>query len=255
MMSGTIEFERRGSTVVLTIAHEAKRNAFTQTMTQRLSELLRQAEDDRTVRAIVITGKGDVAFSSGHDLREMIAHPEHAADASLNDAFVMPARLRTPTIAAINGYAYAAGFILAINSDLRICSEGAAFAAPGARIGLLPIGGHLSRLPLLLPRAIAHELLVTCREMKAEEAHRLGFVSRVVPKEGLLDAALALADAIGRNSSAVIREIKGGLETLSADGPAAATTFEWAAGEKLQNAPDAREGVSAFLEKRTPVFQ
>jgi enoyl-CoA hydratase/carnithine racemase len=254
-MTATIEFERRDAVAILTISNEAKRNAFTHAMTRRLGELLAQADEDPSIKAIVITGSGGVAFSSGHDLREMLAEREHASDAALNDPFLLPARITTPTIAAINGFAFAAGFILAMNCDLRICAENASFAAPGARIGLLPIGGHLSRLPLLLPRAIAHELLVTCRELKADEAYRLGFANRVVPHDQVVQAAVELGEAIARNSGAVIREIKRGLEVLANEGPEVTAAFEWREGSRLQTAPDAKEGISAFLEKRAAVFQ
>lgn len=249
-----IETEQHGPIRVLRIANEAKRNAFTHAMTQRLGELLGAAEADEAIRCVVITGAGDVAFSSGHDLREMLADREHASDPALNDPFLLPARMTTPTVAAINGYAYAAGFILALNCDIRVCSENATFAAPGARIGLLPIGGQLSRLPGLIPRPVAQELLLTCREMTAEEAHRLGFSARVAPRGEALAAALEIAGAIVANSSHVARAIKRGLETLSAGGPTAAAEFEWQEGRRLQDGPHASEGVKAFLEKRSPRF-
>ena len=249
-----IDAARRGAVLVLTLANAAKRNAFSHAMTAALGDLLREAEEDPSVRAVVITGEGDVAFSSGHDLREMLADREHASDTALNDPFLLPARMSTPTIAAVNGYAYAAGFILALNCDFRICSENAVFAAPGARIGLLPIGGQLSRLPRLLPPAIAHELLVTCREMTAAEAHRFGFASEITPLGGSLQAALGLAERIAANSSHVVAEIKRGLDVLGREGLAAAEAFEWRESARLQAGPHAEEGMTAFLEKRRPVF-
>jgi enoyl-CoA hydratase/carnithine racemase len=249
-----LETERPGPILVIRISNEAKRNAFTHAMTADLGRLLRQAEEDEAVRCVILTGAGEVSFSSGHDLREMLADREHASDAALNDPFLLPARMTTPTIAAINGYAFAAGFILALNCDLRVCAENGSFAAPGARIGLLPIGGQISRLPLLLPRAVAHELLLTCREMKADEAHRLGFVSRVVPRGQALAAALELARNIVANSSHVARGIKRGLETLGQEGAEAAAAFEWSEGRRMQDGPDASEGIKAFLEKRPPRF-
>lgn len=252
---GTIEADRRDATLVLKIVNEAKRNAFTHTMTHDLGERLREAEADRAIRCVVITGAGDIAFSSGHDLREMLAARNSASDRTANDPFVLPARMSTPTIAAINGYAYAAGFILALNCDLRVCSENASFAAPGARIGLLPVAGQISRLPHLLPRPIAHELLITCREMKADEAHRLGFVNQVVPVGQCLDAAMALAARIAANSFDVVSAIKTGLEFMNDSDVGPAGEFEWQESRRLQAGPHAEEGVRAFLEKRQPNFK
>jgi enoyl-CoA hydratase/carnithine racemase len=251
----SIQHALHGNTVVLTIDNPSKRNAFTHEMTRALGAHLEATERDPAVKCVVITGSGDVAFSSGHDLKEMLTQREHASDPQLNEPFMMPERMRTPTIAAINGYALAAGFILALNCDFRVCAVNARFAAPGARIGLLPIGGQLSRLPALMPRAIAHELLVTCREMDADEALRLGFANRVVEQDRALHAALEMADQITCHAAGVVREVKAGLEIALRAGTDAARDHEWRMSAELQRAPDAVEGIRAFLEKRTPSFQ
>jgi len=249
-----IEVSRDGSVLILTIANEAKRNALTHVMSVELARRLGEADNDTSLKCVVITGKGDVAFCSGHDLKEMLADREHASDPGLNAPLVMPAAVSIPTIAAINGHALAGGFILALSCDLRVCAENATFAAPGARLGLLPIGGQLSRLPLLMPRGIAHELLVTCRQMHADEAYRYGFANRLVARGEALSEALGLAELITHNSRNVVREIKRGLLTLETAGVEAATQFEWTTARRLQGEPDAVEGIHAFLEKRAPRF-
>ncbi|TAL84646.1 MAG: enoyl-CoA hydratase/isomerase family protein [Candidimonas sp.] len=250
----SITSSQDNNVLVLTIENEAKRNAFTHPMALELGRRLSAAEADANVRCIVITGAGDNAFSSGHDLRGMLADREHASDPLLNEPFLLPATLTTPTIAAINGYAFAAGFILAISCDLRICAANASFSAPGARIGLLPIGGQISRLPLLIPRGVAHDLLITGREMNADEAFRIGFANRLVATGDALRASLEMASIIASNSAGVVRAVKAGLETLSAQGTVAAAQFEWDRGRELQSTPDADEGMRAFLEKRPPKF-
>jgi enoyl-CoA hydratase/carnithine racemase len=249
-----IEADRQGPILILRIANEKRRNAFTHAMTVQLGEQLAQAEADPAVRCVIMTGVGDAAFSSGHDLREMLSDRDSASNEGANDPFILPARMSTPTIAAVNGYAYAVGFILALNCDLRVCAENAAFAAPGARIGLLPVAGQISRLPRLVPPSVAYELLVTCREMTPDEALRLGFVSRVTPPGGSVAAAMELAHAIVANSSHVIAEIKKGFRSLHEYGAADADRFEWESSRRLQAGPHAEEGMRAFLEKRRPNF-
>ena len=239
---------------ILTINNEARRNAFTHQMSRDLGEQLQAVEDNPAIKCVVITGAGNIAFSSGHDLRQMIQDRDNASDPTANAPFLMPATMTTPTIAAINGYAFAAGFILAISCDLRVCAENASFSAPGARIGLLPIGGQISRLPLLMPHAVAYEMLVTAREMKADEAHRIGFANHVVPSGHALDMSLEIARTIVANASSVVGSIKIGLEILARDGMTAAEDYEWKTGRRLQSEPNADEGMRAFLEKRSPSF-
>lgn len=243
-----------GNVLVLTIDNERRRNAFTHEMTARLGALLREGEADGAVRCIVITGAGERAFSSGHDLNEMLADRENASDESLNEPFVLPRRMRTPTIAAVNGHAHAAGLILALACDIRVCEAHADFAAPGARIGLLPIGGQISRLPALVSLGTAYEILATGRRVPAEEALRIGLANHVVPTGQGLAKATGIARMIAANSAAVIASIKTGLDTFVREGADAAERFEWGEGRRLQNEPDAEEGMKAFLEKRSPDF-
>jgi len=254
MMKPSIQKSFEDGVLTLTIANEDKRNAFTPEMARDLGEALNAADQNVAVRCIVLTGAGDIAFSSGHDLGSMLDDREHASDPALNHPFLLPAQLDTPTIAAINGHAYAAGFILAISCDLRVCTENSSFCAPGAHIGLLPIGGQLSRLPRLMPQGIAQELLMTGRPMSAEEAFRIGFANRLVPRGSAVIAAREIAAAIVGNSSGVVRSIKKGVRMLSEQGAAATEAFEWTESKELQTAPDAQEGMKAFLEKRKPRF-
>jgi len=239
---------------VLTIENEPRRNAFTHEMTRELERLLLEADRNPAVRCIVITGAGDAAFSSGHDLREMLADRDHASDPQLNAPFLLPASLGTPTIAAVNGYAYAAGFILAISCDLRVCAANASFGAPGAHIGLLPIGWQLSGWALLMARGVARDLLSTGGWLAADEAFRLGFANRLAERGEALGQALEIATAIAGNSAGVLRAIKSGLQTLASKGTDAAANYEWEMGRQLQSHADAAEGINAFLEKRAPNF-
>lgn len=245
---------RDGAVLVLTIANEPRRNAFSHAMTTKLGRLLHEAENDPAVRCVIVTGAGERAFSSGHDLNEMLTDRDGASDEGLNEPFLLPRRMRTPTIAAINGHAHAAGLILALACDIRVCEAHSDFAAPGARIGLLPIGGQISALPSMVPFGAAYEILATGRRVPAEEALRMGLANHVVPTGAGLEKARELARSIAANSASVIASIKTGLLTFVREGAAAAERYEWQEGRRLQSEPDAEEGMRAFLEKRAPNF-
>ncbi|MDI6029316.1 enoyl-CoA hydratase/isomerase family protein [Corticibacterium sp. UT-5YL-CI-8] len=245
---------RDGPVLILTIDNQLKRNAFSHAMTERLGALLKEAESDPAVRCTVITGAGERAFSSGHDIGEMLANRNNASDAAANEPFLLPRRMRTPTIAAINGHAHAAGLILALACDIRVCEAHSDFAAPGSCIGLLPIGGQISALPLAIPLGVAYEILTTGRRVPADEALRIGLANHVVPTGAGLAKALEIARVIAANSAGVIASIKTGLSIFAREGAAAAERYEWAESSRLQGESDAEEGMRAFLEKRPPNF-
>lgn len=248
-----IQQETRGAVRILTIANERLHNAFGEGMAETLLAEFDKADTDPAIRAIVVTGAGDAAFSTGHDLKEI----ESGAylETGLGEApFLRPLQMSKPVIAAVNGHCYAAAFILALSCDIRVASENAAFGSPGARLGMLPEGGQLSRLPTLMPRSIAMEMMATAEPLSAQDAYRLGFVSRVVPVGQALNAALTIADKISGNAPAVITSIKKGLQESDPVDYAAAEAYEYSEARRLEKRADAKEGVRAFLEKRSAVF-
>ena len=249
-----IRCEKSDGVWVLTIDNEPKRNAFSRDMVYVLRDLLDEADATPEVRCVIVTGAGDKAFSSGHDLSEMLDHGDAAFSPDANAGFLRPATMNKPTIAAVNGYAYAAGLILSLSCDLRVVSRKASFCASGARIGLLPIGGQLSRLMHLMSSTKVLEMLLTAEPLSAEEADRAGFVNRLVAPGEALSTALELAEKIAANSPAIIQEVKRGLGVTRRHGPDAGEMFEWTMGELLSKSPDTKEGVRAFLEKRAPKF-
>lgn len=244
----------RGAVRVLTIDNEPKRNAFSGDMAPELYRLLVEADEDTTVRAIVITGAGQTSFSSGHDLQEVLAEPETAGDPEANRAFTTPPTLGTPVIGAINGGAYAAGFILALNCDLRVAGDNARFCAVGARIGLVPVGGQLSRLLDVVSYPVAFKLLATAVPIDAAEAEKVNFVTEVCPPEHTLDRAIALGELIAGSSPAVVRAIKTGLRTTLSHGLDAGASQEGVLAAVVRELPDGDEGVRSFLEKRPPEY-
>jgi enoyl-CoA hydratase/carnithine racemase len=255
-VAATIRTDTEGSIRILTIANPERRNAFTGDMARSLLEALDRAEADRAVRCVVVAGDGSAgpAFSSGHDLGEVRARPETASDPAANAAFVRPASMTVPVIAAVDGPAYAAGFILAINCDLRVATPEAAFCASGARIGLLPVGGQLSRLLALVAYPVALELVATAAPMDGHRAVAVGLANRLAPSGRALEAALALARQVAAVSPAVVRSAKVGLQTTLRSGLDAGLAFEQAQAARLRHLGDGEEGVRAFVERRAPRF-
>ena len=249
-----IRCDRVGPVQIFTIDNKSKRNAFSGSMAEDLVGRLDEADQTTGIRCVVITGAGDRAFSSGHDLSKILDQGKASLSPENNHAFTRPASMVKPTIAAVNGAAYAGGLILALSCDLRVASKNASFCVSGARIGLLPIGGQLSRLPHLMPHARALEMVLSAEPMSAEEAHSVGFINQLVFQGDALSTSLELAEKIAANSPSVVQEAKKGVEVSLRHGFAAGEAFEWETGPSLATTLDAEEGVRAFLEKRRPKF-
>ncbi|MVW70505.1 enoyl-CoA hydratase/isomerase family protein [Bordetella sp. 15P40C-2] len=245
--------DTQGAVRILTIANERIHNAFGEGMAQALLDEFDAADADPAIRAVVVTGAGWAAFSTGHDLREIESGAYLETDLG-EKPFLRPLSMSKPVIAAVNGYCYAAAFILALSCDIRVASENAEFGSPGARLGMLPEGGQLSRLATLLPRPAALEMMITAAPLTAQDAYRLGFVSRVVPKGQALDAALKMAYQIAANAPAVVTAIKKGLQASDPTDYDAALEYEHREARRLEKRADAKEGVRAFFEKRAPNF-
>jgi enoyl-CoA hydratase/carnithine racemase len=243
-----------GPVRILTIDNAAKRNAFDSKMTARLLELLHEADADATVRCIVVTGAGTTSFSSGHDLAEVMDDPETAGDPAANAAFTAPPELGTPVIAAVNGNAYAAGFILALNCDLRVAGSNARFCAVGAKIGLVPVGGQLSRLLSVVTYPTAFRMLATAQPVDAQDALASQFVTTVCEPEDTVDEAVRLAKQVAEVSPSVIRAIKTGLRTTMSHGLDVGLSLESKLASVVRELPDGSEGVASFLGKRPAVY-
>ena len=250
-MSPTIRTADDGAVRILTVDNPSTRNAFTGAMATTLLAELDRAEADPSVRAVVVTG-ADGCFSSGHDLQEVLDHPETAGDPVANAAFSRPAEILTPVIAAVDGPAYAAGFILALNCDLRVATPGARFCAVGAAIGLVPVGGQLSRLLALVGYPVAYRWLATAAPFAAAEAERHGFVTEI--HDDAVDRAVEIARGIASVSPSVVAAVKAGLNHSLRHGPDAGRAAEPRLAALVRELPDGDEGVRAFLERRPPRY-
>jgi enoyl-CoA hydratase len=159
-----------------------------------------------------------------------------------------------PTIAAVNGYAFGGGCELALAADLRLAAENAVFAQPEVSLGILPGWGGTQRLPRLIGPGLAAELVFTGRRVQADEALRIGLVNAVYPSDELAGEAMKLARQIAANSPTAVRAAKLALSRALAGTPATYLAFEMELFGKAFGSPDQREGMSAFVEKRKPVF-
>lgn len=248
-----IESTTRNAVRILTISNEPKRNAFEGSMARDLLDHFDAADSDPAIRVVVVTGAGDTAFSSGHDLKE-ISSGAHEESGLGETPMLRPMQMRKPVIAAVNGHCYAAALILAMSCDLRVASENATFGSPGAKLGMLPEGGQIGRLPLLMSRSAALQLMLTCAPLGGREAYEAGFVCRVVPKGQALKAALEIAGMIAGNSPAVVSAVKRGVLMGETQALSDVERYENQTARFLEKQADAREGVDAFFHKRTPVF-
>ncbi len=237
----------------LTLNNPEKRNALSRALLAALKEQLGQLAAEREARVVVLRAAGPV-FSSGHDLRELAGAPEDACRslfALCTQVMEAVRRLPQPVIAQVQGLATAAGCQLAASCDLVVASEEARFATPGVKIGLFCTTPAVA-LSRVVPAHKAMEMLLTGEPIDAREAERVGLVNRVVPAERLAEETLSLARQVARASRTVVALGKRAFyEQLPLDRPAAYERAERVMTANSQ-APDAQEGIRAFLDKREP---
>jgi enoyl-CoA hydratase len=252
----TVRSEKRGRIALITIDRPDARNAINPAVTSAMTEVLDAAEADRDVWAVVITGAGEKAFCAGMDLKAFtsggadgIVHREYGFAGIVTRSFPKP------MIAAVNGHALAGGFEIMLSCDLAVAADTATFGLPEVSRGLLAAAGGLLRLPKRIPLAIALEIAMTGDPISPERALALGLVNRVVPREKVVDEAIAVAERICENSPLAVRNARR-LVRASVDMTEAEA---WKLNDELTmeifRGGDAIEGATAFAEKRKPVWK
>ena len=189
----------------LTMNRPESLNALSRGLVQDLVTELARADDDPDVRVLVLQGNGR-AFSAGADFDEHFR--ENGYDIGRTDLWERLEAVRVPVVAAVQGWAVTGGFLLAYCCDVVVAADDARFRDTHALLGLVPTGGESQRMPRRLGPFVARDLMLTSRAMGAEEACRIGFVSRVVPRERLAEAALEVARRISENSARSVATIK-----------------------------------------------
>ena len=251
-------YEEKNSIAYITVNRPKVLNALNRQTFEDLKTAFENARSDTSVRGVILTGAGDKAFIAGADITELATVTAvEAEDGSRfgQEVLNLIENLGKPVVAAINGFALGGGCETAMACTMRVASEHAKFGQPEVKLGLLPGGGGTQRLPRLVGRGRALQIILSGEMISAQEAHRIGLVNEVVPASEVIPRAEAILKQIFTNAPLAIKysleAVNRGLETSQTEGQALEASFFGlcAATE------DKKEGTSAFLAKRAPRFQ
>jgi len=243
---------------VITLNRPHADNAITTEMGARLTEILESIAVRTSLRAVILTGAGDRAFSVGSDLRQrksMTKEDWLRQRQDFDRTLYTMRQLRKPIFAAVNGIAYGGGSELAQSTDFIIASDNATFGQPEAMIGLSAGGGSPVFLPRVLPPGKALQMLMTGDPITAQEAHRLGMVNEIHPPGELMDAAYRIASKIASNSPTAVQAVKGAVRMGDGQPIEQAIAIMMSAHWRSAVHPDRVEGIGAFNDGRDPAFQ
>jgi enoyl-CoA hydratase len=254
-------YERRGTTAIVTMHRPEAKNALSLPMLVGMADAWEEIDGDEGIRCAILTGAGGT-FCSGMDLKSM-SSPEaeqyrHRMEADPDihwKALLRHYQLRKPLIAAVEGWAVAGGTEILQATDIRVAGAGAKFGVFEARRGLFPLGGSTVRLRRQIPFTVAMDLLLTAREVSAEEALRIGLIGRVVPDGSALEEALRIAEVIGANGPLAVEAIKRSVRETEGLPEVEALKVELEIGTPIFATEDAAEGQRAFAEKRPPEYK
>ena len=257
-MYNSIITERKGQIEIITINRPAQLNALNKETIQELNTALTNANDDKTVGVVILTGSGEKAFVAGADIKEFadfsISQGGELAMNGQKILFSFIENMQKPVIAAVNGFALGGGLELAMASHIRVASSNARMGLPEVSLGVIPGYGGTQRLAQLVGRGKANEMVFTAGMIKADEALEWGLVNYVVQQEVLLEKAEEIATKILANSSTAIASAINAINANYQDG---VDGFETEIEEfgKCFGTADFKEGTTAFLEKRKPNFR
>ncbi|MDI6753902.1 MAG: enoyl-CoA hydratase-related protein [Thermodesulfobacteriota bacterium] len=253
----TIILDRQEGMGCLTINRPKVFNAINNQMIEEMKKAIEEFHQDKVVGAVIITGTGK-AFQTGADIEELSQMSPLEIlrwNQGVVESFDALEKMRQPVIAAINGYALGGGLELALACTIRIAAESAKMGLPEVKIGILPGAGGTQRLPRLIGKGLAAEMILTGEMIDAKEAYRIGLVNRVVPAEQLMATAEEIGRKILRNAPIAVALAKDAIEVgknLPLDG-----AIQYAQKNCIIcfSTEDMKEGTAAFLEKRKPQFK
>lgn len=247
-----IVYEQKGAYAVITISREKALNALNSQVLDELDKTLDGVNLDE-VRCLILTGAGSKSFGAGADIGEMSTLTKAEGEAfgkKGNDVFRKLETFPIPVIAAVNGFALGGGCEISMSCDIRICSDNAVFGQPEVGLGITPGFGGTQRLARLVGPGMAKQMIYTARNIKADEALRIGLVNAVYTQEELMGAAEKMAAGIAKNAPIAVRNCKKAInDGLDADMDEAIVIEEKLFGDCFESY-DQKEGMAAFLEKR-----
>ena len=247
-----ITYEVEGQIGIITINRPKALNALNSAVLDELDKTL-DAVDQEAIRCLILTGAGEKSFVAGADIGETSTLTKAEGEAfgkKGNDVFRKLETFPIPVIAAVNGFALGGGCEISMSCDIRICSENAVFGQPEVGLGITPGFGGTQRLARIVGTGKAKEMIYGARNIKAEEAYRIGLVNNVYPAEELMPAAKKLASTIARNAPIAVRNCKRAInEGIQVDMDQAIVIEEKLFGSCFETC-DQKEGMNAFLEKR-----
>lgn len=253
----TILTDLKDEILTITINRPDKLNALNKTVIKELSAAIDEVINNKNIKGAIITGSGPKAFGAGADIGELLSmNAEEGRLLSKNGheaVFTKIERAPKPIIAAVNGFALGGGCELAMACHFRLASDNAKFGLPEINLGLIPGYGGTQRLTQLIGKGKSMELMLTGNMISAEEARSLGLVNNTTSSEELLDKSNEIMQTIIRKAPLAIRHIISLVNAATIGDPGGLSKESDAFGELFDTA-DAKEGATAFLEKRKPVF-
>ncbi|MAG32570.1 MAG: enoyl-CoA hydratase [Deltaproteobacteria bacterium] len=252
-LPSTVSYECRDHIAIITIDRPEALNSLTAEMLMGIEDAMQAFQDDPNLWVAILTAAGAKAFSSGLDLKEAAPMLTGGDSLGFDDTTKRQfSDVFKPIICAVNGFCIAGGMEMLLGTDLRIASENATFGLGEVRFGLVPLGGTHIRLPRQIPWAMAMQLLLSGKPISAQRAYEVGLVNEVVAPEELMPTALKWAQDLCKNGPLAMSTAK----EIAVRGLALESGFvlEKALGARVLNSDDAKEGPSAFAEKRKPRF-
>jgi enoyl-CoA hydratase/carnithine racemase len=250
--------ERDGALAILTINRPKVLNALNSQTIDELRRAILELKRDDSVRVLILTGAGDKSFVAGADINELaVLSPNGGREHALRGqhVFDLVENMGKPVIAAVNGYALGGGCELAMSCTLRLAADSARIGQPEISLGLIPGYAGTQRLPRLVGRGKAMEMVLTGAPLSAEEAMRVGLVNRVVPAADLMAEARKLASQLAANAPIAMQYIINAVNKGSGMPFAEACQYEATLFGLVASTDDMKEGTAAFLEKRKPQFK